>query len=457
LDESPNLVRAANQFLRGTADGLNTGGFIQKDGAFAVVRTLNLDTATYVRAELGGDAADGVAFFAGREHKKQGDITTDVDYYAGIHSGTDLGTPLPRQYGTEGGDLEVNWNGSIGWLIYDRDETGGYAFDGLMDFTLTINLTQRSVYAHIRRTAYLGGVNGFLLEGDYDENGVISGTARYGPNGGDGLSSALYQGFLIGLIGAEGAVGAFHLTQIGAEATEGASGGFVVSSSSLVASDSAVPVVGSFNHWFVNRKDAITLLETTEEVNQNAPNTHFIVGGGASTALGKYPSGNRQARLVFGTGTSNGLVFGFDDVGGVEKFYTGLLVGTKLGAPIQQTSDSVIWNGRLSIAKQDTQGTNRQSYLINRVNFQLNITFTANGGTFSTSKVIGDRITFTRSIYDARTADQFVIDGSFNKQGLLIGTTTYYAIDGGTTNELGGILTGLIGINGAVGVFASNA
>ncbi|MGU9962827.1 MAG: hypothetical protein ACNYPD_01840 [Candidatus Halichondribacter symbioticus] len=456
LDKSPNRGLAANQFLRGTADGLNTGGFIEKDGAFADVRTLNLGTATYKGVDLGGESADGVAFFAGREHKTQGDITTDVDYYAGIHSGTDLGKPLPRQYGsTESQGLELEWNGSIGWLVYDSLNADGYAFDGLMDFTLTINLTDRTIYALTARTAALYTAYGFLLEGKYDENGVINGTAQYGIRGGDGLSSLLYQGFLIGLIGDQGAVGAFHLTPVGG-GKGGASGGFVVSSSTLVESDSAVPDKGSFNHWLVNREDAIAVLETTEEVNENAPNAHFIVGGGAATALGKYPKGNQQDRLEFGIGTDNGLVFGFDVVSGVEKFYSGLLVDTDLGAPIQQTSDSAIWDGRIAIAKQDTQGSATASYLTTEVDFKLTITFNSNGGTFTSPTGVNDRITFSRSIYDARTADQFVLSGSFNKQGLLRGTTIYYAIDGGTTNQLGGILTGLIGINGAAGVFVSN-
>ncbi|MCH9663970.1 MAG: hypothetical protein K0U66_10020, partial [Gammaproteobacteria bacterium] len=469
----PSPTVAQNQFLRGTADGLNTGGFVQKNGSFAFVSTLNLGTATYEGAALGGDTADGVAFFAGRRHNVQGDTTTDVNYYAGIHSGTDLGNPLPSQYGTDGGDLEVNWNGRIGWLIYDPEARGGYAFgsatNGIKDFTLTINLTDRTISAYIFHVTSLNRALGFLLNGDYDENGVITnGIAQYGVRGGGVISDILYNGSLIGLIGEQGAVGAFHLTGTGELATQGASGGFVVSSSDSAGSDSAVPAEGSFNHWLANRKDKnnnpIAVLETAEEVNPNAPNAHFIVGGGTSTALGRYSSGNQQSSLVFGTGTGNdqifelsGLVFGYNDVGGEEKFYTGLLVGTNLGAPIQKTEGSVTWNGRLSLAKQDTQGADKQSYLINKVNFKLNIIFTANGGTFSTPRAIAERITFARSIYDARTADQFVLSGSFNSQGVLSGTTTYYAVDGGLQAPLNGILTGLIGINGVAGVFASNA
>ena len=460
LDDTPNTEAAQNEFLRGTADGLSTGGFVQKDGFFAVVSTLNLSTATYEGSPLDGDVADGVAFFAGREHKVQGDITTDVDYYAGIHSGTDLGKPLPRQYNPAGGDLELEWNGRIGWLIYDPAQAGGYAFgtktNGVRDFTLTINLTDRTIYALTARTADLYTAYGFLLEGDYDENGVINGTAQYGLRGGSGLSSALYQGFLIGLIGEQGAVGAFHLTENGAG---GAAGGFVVSSSSLVGSDPAVPDEGSFNHWFANRNkdnadNPINVLGATEDINGTNPAANFIVGNDALTSFLAYDDEDNVLR--FSAGSLDGVAYGFADVGGVEKFYTGLLVGTSLGAPLQQTSDSVTWNARLAIAKQDEQGTRTGSYLTSVDDFKLKISFTASGGTITTVNSQG--ITLTRAVSENPGAqDRFLISGTFNSQGLLRGTTTYRSFDGNNPADLGGILTGLIGVNGVAGTFISQA
>ena len=472
LGESPSSTR--NQFLRGTADGLNTGGFIRKNGQFVFVSTLNLSTAKYNQRALGGDAADGVAYFAGREHKTQGDITTDVNYYAGIHSGTDLGNPLPRQYGTAGEDVTYDWNGRIGWLVYDENSAAdGYAFDGssgsngVMDFALTINLTQRSVYAHIRRN----NDNGFVLEGTYDKNGVISGTAKYGPND---LSSALYNGFLIGLIGEQGVVGAFHLTESGAGAVGGASGGFVVSSASSAGSEQIAPRQGTFNYWIARRRDdegnPLDVLETGDEINGDNPAVNFIVAGSGS-GLGSNATGGEQSVLKFNTTSSDGLGYGFADIanvgrsGSVEKFYVGLLASTDLGAPITRTtSDSVTWKGDLAIAKQDNQGSSsdRGSYLTtHRGDFLLTITFTGNGaGTITTVDAVGARTLLARSIYDtagASLTDEFVIKGTFDKFGLISGTTIYYARNGSNRLPLEGILTGLIGEGGAVGVFASKA
>ena len=474
LGESPNTVSPENEFLRGTADGLNTGGFIQKDGVFAFVSTLNLKTATHNGAALDGDAADGVAYFAGRRHITQGDVTTDVNYYAGIHSGTDLGNPLPRQYGQDGVDKTVNWNGRIGWLVYDSVRNGGYAFDGtngtdgVMDFTLIVNLTQRSIRANITRTAVLSGARGFFLQGDYDENGVIKGIARYGDLGTlSTASTALYNGFLIGLIGAEGAVGAFHLTESGAGAVGGASGGFVASASAA-GSGRIEQVAGSINYWIVNNEDedesALVVLETSEEIGEDNPDVNFIIGSAKGERGIAMVDAQNQATLKFSAGSSNGLAYGFADYGSggtkVEKFYVGLLSSTDVGTPITMGANPTLsWGGRLAIAKQDNQGSETGPYLI-ETDFTLLITFVGSGGTITTPAGAGTRLLLPRSIYDtssARTADEFVIAGTFDEFGLISGTTTYYANNRGTRAELEGVLTGLIGAQGVVGVFTSKA
>ena len=82
LGESPDPVRAANQFLRGTADGLNTGGFVQKNGDFAFCKHIKPEHRHLCRARLWAVMPPmGIAYFAGRQHLTQGDIATEVDYY----------------------------------------------------------------------------------------------------------------------------------------------------------------------------------------------------------------------------------------------------------------------------------------------------------------------------------------------------------------------------------------
>ncbi len=176
---------AGNQFLKGTADGVDTAGVtIRQRGA------LYFDTATFDGRALGGDATDGVAFFS--------NIGSPHSYYAGILSGTDLGAPLTQRSGT------ASWVGQFQALYNraNRDFVLEVTFGGTGDVA-------GSIEAFVQQD---NRTRSYHLKGDFDNRGLITGTVDYGgftDNDRDN-STRTPNGTLTGLIGQEGAVGAFH-------------------------------------------------------------------------------------------------------------------------------------------------------------------------------------------------------------------------------------------------------
>ena len=151
---------------------------------------------------LGGDAADGVTF---------------LNNYAGVLSGTDLGAPRTETTGT------AEWNGRFG-------TTTGVN----KDFILTVKFGEGDQAGQIesfvkritRETAAPDFYLDFYLIGDFNKSGVITGTVNRGSfaNLAEAKQSNTPNGQLKGLIGEEGAVGAFISDATG---TDGYAGGFV--------------------------------------------------------------------------------------------------------------------------------------------------------------------------------------------------------------------------------------
>ncbi|MCH9666029.1 MAG: hypothetical protein K0U41_09325, partial [Gammaproteobacteria bacterium] len=174
-------LRPRAQFLQDTEDGLDNGDLrIRSHSDAARSGFLNFNTATFDGLELDGDVADGAAFFYGSNGKS----------YAGIFSSTDLGAPVTETKGT------AKW--------YGQFQVGNYF---KTDFTLDITFGAGSTgtveaFVHSNSNFY------YLLKGKFDSNGVISGTvARDHFLNHDKKGDP--DGILTGLIGTEGAVGAF--------------------------------------------------------------------------------------------------------------------------------------------------------------------------------------------------------------------------------------------------------
>lgn len=141
------------EFLKGTDDGLDTNGYLQKDGADAEVVNINMATAKYDNVLLGGDTADGIAFFAGRPATGTGSDLR-VEYYAGILAGADLGEAL-RQ---ESAGAKVKWHGAVNWAIATLGSKGFAYHDQTAigtttrDFVLEIDLGAREFNAFFGRS-----------------------------------------------------------------------------------------------------------------------------------------------------------------------------------------------------------------------------------------------------------------------------------------------------------------
>ena len=208
LATAPNPTDTENKFLQGTATGLNDGGYITDSAGILTLASNN----------LGGDARDGIAFFLATP-------ASTIFYYAGILSTTNLGAPLRVvEPDNNGNDVIAEWTGRI------RED--GHRFNPNFFtaplFQLMVNLTDSSLYAFViipserPSTAY-------TIDGQFDENGVIKGTvdrANYSNiDSPDRIRNHGGIGTLTGLIGQEGAVGAFV---INADQTIGRyAGGFV--------------------------------------------------------------------------------------------------------------------------------------------------------------------------------------------------------------------------------------
>ncbi len=182
------LDTSKNQFLLGTADGIDTTG-------------TTVSSATTLTIE--DDAKNGVGFF-----------TANLNFYAGLFSGANLGEPLNN--GAQAGE----WTGSL------RAVVGSNAtLSAVLPMTLTVVYTGNTRVI----TAFVAsGNNHFLLDGTFTPNGVISGTVNYGEfTGGVEATPAgnrATNGILTGLIGQDGALGAFHSNE---SETSGYAGGFI--------------------------------------------------------------------------------------------------------------------------------------------------------------------------------------------------------------------------------------
>ncbi len=226
LASAPDITRRG-QFLKGTADWLDTGeADVDKEGA------LYFDTATYEGAPLGGDATDGVAFFSSGYR----------DYYAGILSGTDLGAPLAQT-------MKVNWVGQV--QTVNNYNTNTISKDFILEIDFDGGSNTGTIGAFVQR-----GTSDYYyhLTGTFDSKGVITGDVDFGGfrNSDRAKIRQSYesyrgQGKLTGLIGAEGAIGAFHSSN--SRSFQHYSGGFIArpSTPKEIADFTAICVSDPFN------------------------------------------------------------------------------------------------------------------------------------------------------------------------------------------------------------------
>ena len=446
---SANYSETGNEaeFLEGNADDLNSGVLgdsrYYRHTRFGVkMFSLNLDTASFDGKYLNGDASDGVAFFDGVPYQGSG-----IFKYAGILSTTDLGAPL-NQTG------RATWYGSINetdWYIQNQDFSLDIEFNGAAGGTIKGSVQSPS-YSYRHELHYL------LLTGTFDSNGVISGISNKGfftdgntdlPIAGRDVGRRVI-GVLTGLIGEEGAVGAFVAKDAG---YIGYAGGFVVRPSAAFAlpeplvNDARVTTADWLNSFNEDLAVAPTLVKGVGGILPRK--NEFVKASKTGLALQTYKRSSYRV-VTFANAIFDGNALGGDAADGfaivdASSQHAGILSGTDLGAPLTQTQGSASWEGRIVVL-------GRWAGYVDS-DFVLHINFGV-GNQFGT-------VTGQVRAEGAGTADyKYRLDGEFDESGVIKGTAEYGNFNNEDTKiprywRKPGTLTGLIGEEGAIGVFLS--
>ena len=435
-------IDTKNQFLKATAYGFNLAemqGFSRTRQQLAV---LTLADNTADGASLGGHAADGVAFFGKT-------ITSENNnrYYSGILANTDLGLPLEPE-----GTPIYEWKGVFQAIGVNALKT---------DFTLTVTYTGGNYAGEIEAFINRSGNYYYHIQGNFNHGGVIvNGTADYGQytdgDRDDPIARKRQTGVLSGLIGQEGAIGAFITTG-------GGIGGYYYSSGGFVAvpnrPDLPTPAPDTTTNR-VTTEDWVASFETAPSIAPTDYRHQFVQGSETGLYTGnisvgrKWLSGPRR----FYTETIDSVIF--DDVrvdsdatGGFSFFqgtngvwfynYAGILAGTDLGAPLTQTTGSARWNGVFT--------SKDASYGYKKRDFVLRITF---GGQEHAGTLNG-------YVQKDRFGEHYLVEGYFDDNGVIGGTVAEWFKGSYTpniarlenNNQHNSKLTGLIGSRGAVAAF----
>ncbi|MCA8833989.1 MAG: hypothetical protein K8953_02790, partial [Proteobacteria bacterium] len=270
---------------------------------------------------------------------------------------------------------------------------------------------------------------------------------------------------LTGLIGQKGAAAVFHKTGGTENGLTDFIGGFVAVPYVPEADD--FPNKATFSDWVrgfgpnppparldnTNRKSEFlaglaTGLDTTGATPNGIPN-------GANPPPLTLDSARYNDEVLGGAGDEkDGYGFFFDntDDSSNRVYYAGLLADTDLGAPL---TESVTWYGQIQIIRNGTFDTNHPAN-----DFTLEITFGMKSGVAGS---VGSIEGFVEAISSLGNT-YYQLEGTYDAGGVITGTVTFGAFTGSlaqgnlaTTDTPDGILTGLIGEQGAVGVFLAAA
>ncbi|MCA8833780.1 MAG: hypothetical protein K8953_01735, partial [Proteobacteria bacterium] len=383
---------------------------------------------------LGTDRTSGVAFSR---------VSTGARYYAGLLPTTDLGVPITAK------DLSVTWDAQ-----FTLNSNGG-AFVN-RNFKMRVRFNGNGGTINSGTSAGRGFTNGgvrlsssslstITIAGKFGRDGVLYGTAG--------------SGTLTGLIGVNGAVGAF----VGATLA----GGFVAypnAADTINAADWG-GTAGDPKTTVINKDNSDTdpLLNGFASVVNDGPLGNFIqglptvAGKGFNFAGTSFSDGTVYGDvLLLDEGSSSGVAFSHVLGTGVagRKYYAGLLPGTNLGAPITNINTDAIWNAQFR-AVLGGVFSDIQEY--SHLGFKMRVVFngvghstissgTVSNGEFTKGSVTVPYTNLTVPGFDG--SGDFSIQGKFTDGGLLYGTVNL-----GEKTEA--TLTGLVGVNGAVGAFVS--
>ena len=450
-----------NQFLT-TFGGINTVGTTAQP---ADITTVTLSDFDYEPATIRGDANNGFSYF-----------TAGNSGYVGILDSTDLGAPLRGFNGTK-----AIWHGQLNFRNAEHD------------FFININYgsgggTVAGFLANIVDTT------DFALEGSFGANGVITGSANFAQYTNDifdGMAIDTPNGILTGIIGQEGVVGVFHGLNQNTYV-----GGFVVHPQAVDVADVNYndwirgksyltdPTDRSGSHFLTTTDGVISRENTDAELSDITYLTLNNATLGLTKNVVKIPI--PESPLDFTTrsvdnpvmvedyeilkNTFEGVPIGGDANDGIAYYeaegntYAGILDSTNLGKPLTQTTGKLNWHGQLHLTANFDNATNNIATYTR--DFVLTITFNSTGGTLEgvIQELDDSRFNNPNQVriedYLAYERDFILSNATFDTNGVITGKAIYRSANVGKSSisfgnrvEQVGVLTGLIGQEGAVAVF----
>ncbi len=459
LNDRPSNTHTSNQFLSGLPGVLGTFLTTQavRDSSFSTPEkaaefsvtdsdssgtlTLGLEQGRTTDSNgneirpaydifTGSDAMDGVVFVAG-QYTPTGCVRQDCAihrYYAGLLPSTDLGEPLEE---APTGGTWTGWIQSVGDVVLDSAFAINFTFNPTNDGTIEAYIVD--------------GANAMRIDGVFDDQGVITGSTQWGSTGqnrqvGNPSGGLISPGTLRGLIGKGGAVAAFISEQTGIQSSgtpnaDGYAGGFVAYLTNPLPIETCITAKTcvDYTHWVTAAGPATTPtanrfltgtptgLTTGGEVNPIVISTTLASGDGPNALGGEATDGF----AIFQAGSTHNA---------------GILSTTRLGAPLSDTFANARWKGLFF----DRVG--REA--IRNSSLTLMVSYNGSAGTITSERIGNENAyTFTGVV--------------FNNVGIITGTITRTVVADTSQNILAdtsaGIITGLIGAEGAVAVFHSNA
>ncbi len=284
-----------------------------------------------------------------------------------------------------------------------------------------------------------------IFDVTFGADGVLSGKGSF---------SSSVQVPLTGLIGAEGAIGFFI--------AQGGFAGFTATNPDGGALPVFDPCVGGLaacygTHafWLSNARDSentgfLTIKSAgTADKNIDAPNEYLIAGGADAAGLLNFNNPDPVTTAILNLSGLDESLDGSNDANSgfsaLRVFdsngwnYTGLLSGTNVGAPFTDANQPAAeWTAIIQLATTMPSAP-----------FTLDVAFTGGAGTIKTKA--GEAIAFPDD-NDSNTDATITVDGKFDSNGVIYGGVLFTDLNFFIVN-VPGTLSGLIGVDGAVGVF----
>ena len=422
----PNYATYLQSFteetLPTTLNDITTNGDIIQIGASGEIDTTPFENNAGLNQgtiSLTADAASGFYYVEGT------DIVNGLRKgAAGLLPTTDLGAPLASA------DKTLVWDGSY---YHPRLDLVG---ESISDVTFIIDLQASTI------TAKAVGFHGHFAEFNlrFDANGLITGEV-------DVIFDSLPNTVVfddydivtdtteaVGVIGQGGLVGVFRSPTRSLRGTP-IFGGFA-------ADNSLTDNMVSYADWAENTViKADGSLAGVEDASGFLPTQRVYRSNTVGDFYATLPAeiGDTRVNLTsidlggaIGNGVTLGVALGDD---GARYYYAGLDYTVKLGAPVVETTGTAVWNGWARVLD-GTGGTSTAISLeVDYENSAVAAFFAGNYG-----------------------AGHYFLDGGFDARGVITGTAVRAGFAGDVrtgvrTGAINGMLSGLIGTDGAVGAF----